>query len=100
MVSPTAKQYLLTINELIITFDFGTDQERKPKTSSNDSETNAENSPDGGGAKKRGGLIDRLLETIINNVQIRIRNVHARYEDEILCPGVCRDACVCVCVRV
>lgn len=64
------------------------DQERKPRSAaSSDSETEAENNIDGGGAKKRGGLVDRLLEMIINNIQIRIRNVHARYEDEILCPG-------------
>jgi len=33
--------------------------------------------------KNESGFADKLLETIINNVQIRINNVHVRYEDSI-----------------
>ena len=31
--------------------------------------------------KKDPGFIARLTETVINNVQIRVHNVHLRYED-------------------
>jgi hypothetical protein len=31
--------------------------------------------------KKNDGFMSKLSETIINNIQIKIKNVHFRYED-------------------
>jgi vacuolar protein sorting-associated protein 13A/C len=36
------------------------------------------------------GLLDSLTAKIINNVQVTVKNIHIRYEDNISVPGVCR----------
>ena len=36
------------------------------------------------------GLWDSLITKVINNLQITIKNIHVRYEDNISVPGVSR----------
>lgn len=40
------------------------------------------------------GLWDSLITKVINNLQITIKNIHVRYEDNISVPGVSRIDCV------
>lgn len=35
------------------------------------------------------GLWDSLVAKIVNNIQITVKNIHVRYEDDQSCPGVC-----------
>lgn len=35
------------------------------------------------------GLLDSLIAKIINNVQVTVKNIHIRYEDNMSVPGVC-----------
>ena len=38
------------------------------------------------------GLIQAMMAKIINNVQVTVKNIHIRYEDQLSVPGVCRVA--------
>ena len=35
------------------------------------------------------GLLDSLTAKIVNNVQVTVKNIHIRYEDNMSVPGVC-----------
>lgn len=35
------------------------------------------------------GLVASFLAKLLNNVQVTVKNVHIRYEDNISVPGVC-----------
>lgn len=35
------------------------------------------------------GVFESLINRMINNLQVTVRNIHVRYEDSVSVPGVC-----------
>ena len=68
-----AKQTLLKRQKLDA-FDFIKDQQDQKKSKLEDSTSSDGKKPDP-------GFLEKLTETVINNLQVRINNIHVRYED-------------------